>query len=251
MEHKRSFTFFLVTILLTLLTVGLAACERSLGTPASTKPKSQPTTESNIAPQTTNDVMSQLELFVTQTAMAASGQAVIQQTPAPAQETPVPAEPTLPEQPVNPTQPSSVLPPMTPPNLPTVVPVLPTTAPQVVNVPPPTPGVPASYTLQKDEFPFCIARRFNVSPTELLSLNGLGTNTTVYAGYLLRIPQTGNPFVGSRTLKPHPTTYAVAGGQTIYAIACQFGDVDPMAIAAANGLKEPYTLTPGQTLQIP
>jgi hypothetical protein len=34
-------------------------------------------------------------------------------------------------------------------------------------------------------------------------------------------------------------------------VACRYGDVDPMGIAAANGLSSPYTLTPGTTIQIP
>jgi LysM repeat protein len=40
-------------------------------------------------------------------------------------------------------------------------------------------------------------------------------------------------------------------GDTIYTIACAFGDVDPNAIIVVNGLESPYTLTPGQVLQIP
>jgi LysM repeat protein len=50
---------------------------------------------------------------------------------------------------------------------------------------------PTSYTLQKGEFPFCIARRFDVNQSELLALNGLGLNSQVQPGRL-KIPQTGN-----------------------------------------------------------
>src|SRR5512141_1204108 len=64
----------------------------------------------------------------------------------------------------------------------------------------PSGSKPASYTLQSGEFPYCIARRFNVDPDELLAASGL-TNAqanNLSAGTVLKIPQTGNPFPGSR-----------------------------------------------------
>jgi LysM repeat protein len=115
----------------------------------------------------------------------------------------------------------------------------------------PTPGLPQTYTLQKFEFPFCIARRFNLNQSELLNLNGLGLNSVVPVGFVLRIPQTGNHFAGTRALQKHPTTYTVVAGDTIYKIACQFGSVDPNYIIAVNNLKSPYTLKDGQKLAIP
>jgi LysM repeat protein len=113
---------------------------------------------------------------------------------------------------------------------------------------------PETYTLQKGEFPYCIARRFDVSPQELLSLNGLSVaqSRALQPGLMLRIPQTGNPFPGTRALQPHPTTYTVQSStETIYSIACKFGSVEPVNIANQNGLVPPYTLTFGQTLNIP
>jgi LysM repeat protein len=120
-----------------------------------------------------------------------------------------------------------------------------------VPVAPATPGVPESYQLQKGEFPFCIARRLNVNVSELLSINGLGANSVVPVGFTLKIPQTGNTFVGQRALLNHPTNYTVVGGDTIYTVACKYGDVDPMAIAQANSLSSPYTLSAGQVIHIP
>lgn len=138
----------------------------------------------------------------------------------------------------------------------------PPTSPENTQAPPPptqtpvpvapvTPGVPETYQLQKGEFPFCIARRYNVNVSELLSINGLATNSIVPVGYTLKIPQTGNTFVGQRALLNHPTNYTVAGGDTIYTVACKFGDVEPMAIAQANNLSSPYTLSAGQVIHIP
>ncbi len=110
---------------------------------------------------------------------------------------------------------------------------------------------PASYTLQVGEFPYCIARRFNVDPDELLSLSGLTSPDLYYPGLTLKIPQSG-AFPGARMLATHPTTYTVSSSEdTIYGIACKYGDVDPSAIASANGISAGATLTVGQQIKIP
>lgn len=111
-------------------------------------------------------------------------------------------------------------------------------------------GPPANYTLQPGEFPFCIARRFDVNPYDLLSLNGLSDTSLVQPGTTLRIPQSGS-WVGDRSLINHPASYTVRTGDTIYSIACAYGDVSPDMIVLQNNLSAPYTLTTGQTLVIP
>lgn len=114
------------------------------------------------------------------------------------------------------------------------------------------PGVrPATYTLQAGEFVFCIARRFDVNPDQILALNGLSDAQTIYPGLVLKIPQSGN-FPGDRMLQNHPTTYTVvSSSETLHSIACKFGDVDPNSIAASNGLSAGAALTVGQQLSIP
>jgi LysM repeat protein len=115
-----------------------------------------------------------------------------------------------------------------------------------------TPGRPASYTLMPGEFPYCIARRFNVNQDELLTLNGLTSAGLLQPGLNLNIPQTGDPFVGERSLHPHPSTYTVSSSEdTIYKVACYYGNIDPTQIIAANSLISPYTLHFNQTLNIP
>ena len=114
----------------------------------------------------------------------------------------------------------------------------------------PTVVVPATYTLHEGEFPFCLARRFNRNPDDILAINGLTNSSIVSPGQTLSIPTSGT-FPGQRSLLSSPATYTVAGGETIYSVACRYGDVDPMGIAAANGLSSPYTLTPGTTIRIP
>ncbi|GAB4455805.1 MAG: hypothetical protein OHK0041_20500 [Anaerolineales bacterium] len=140
----------------------------------------------------------------------------------------------------------------------TVTPIinLPPTATQAVAAAPSSTSVPvgsrpSTYTLKKGEFPYCIARRFNVDPDELLRLSGLSAGVLYPPGTVLTIPQSGS-FPESRMLRNHPATYTVSSAdETVYSVACLFGDVDPSAIAQANGISADAALNVGQTLNIP
>ena len=117
----------------------------------------------------------------------------------------------------------------------------------------PTPSSrPATYTLQQGEFVFCIARRYDLNPDDILSLNGIFDSQTIYPGLTLRIPQTGS-FPGDRSLLTHPASYTVTGDNdtTLNGVACQFGDVFPEAIASANNLPLSTTLNIGQVVSVP
>src|SRR5574340_107993 len=105
----------------------------------------------------------------------------------------------------------------------------------------------SSYIIQQGEFPYCLARRFNISPDQLLSANGITDSTVLYSGKSLVIPQSAGPFPGDRAWHDHPTTYTVPSADTtINSVACWFGDVLPQDIASANGLTLSSTLTTGQ-----
>jgi LysM repeat protein len=236
----------LVALLLTLA-FGVTACRM----PASTPPPATPT-EEGVFPIPGTQSMGLFETIATQTAQAAqAGAPPAQETPVPVPatpgeaETPPPAEAPTAEQTPPPAPAEDT--PVPPPTEPEPTPVPPTQPP--VEVPAPTPGIPTSYTIQPGEHVYCIARRFNLNPQELQNLNP--GSATLQPGQTLRIPQTGNTFPASRSLMAHPTNYTVRSGDTIYKIACAFGDVDPYAIAQANSLTPPYNLTPGQNLYIP
>lgn len=112
--------------------------------------------------------------------------------------------------------------------------------------------LPLTYTLRPGEYPYCIARRFNVDPVELLSLSGLTANQTYFAGMTLTLPQSGQPFPGPRTLLVHPAVYTVSSPyENFFEIACRFGDVTPESIAQANGLELASQLFVGMQLTIP
>jgi hypothetical protein len=87
-----------------------------------------------------------------------------------------------------------------------------------------------------------------VDPTELLALNG----QNVFTGMVLHIPQTTKPFPGERRLRDHPRHYTVSTpNETMYTVACQFGDLDPLTIAEANHISVDTMLFIGRQLNIP
>jgi LysM repeat protein len=120
----------------------------------------------------------------------------------------------------------------------------------VVNTSVPVGSRPATYPIHNGEFVYCLARRFDVDPAQILTLNGLSDGTTVYPGTVLKIPQSGS-FPGARALRNHPATYTASAGETVYGVACAFGDVDSQSIAITNGISVDAALNAGQQLSIP
>ena len=116
-----------------------------------------------------------------------------------------------------------------------------------------TPGVPETWSLQQGEWPICIARRYNLNIGDFFSLNGLSMDSRPSVGTVLKLPANSSwsSAYGSPALEAHPTKHTVVGGQTIYQIACKYGDVDPNDIIALNGLSEPVVLAAGDVLEIP
>jgi LysM repeat protein len=219
----------LMILFVAAVVIGSSGCVKS-----ASKSTATPTTQQEASypvPGTPDDIMSQLESFATQTAIAVEGPStVVEETPEPSSEAPLTEEtPT-----VAPTAESVAAAPTE------VLPAIPTTALEV----------PSTYTVHRGEFPYCLARRFNVNPVSLLNVNGLSEGSILHEGMTLKIPK-NTDFPGKRALKNHPTTYTVSSGDTIYTVACEFGDVDPLSIAEVNGLSSPYKLTSGQEITIP
>jgi len=212
MKNKQFLVFFVVII----IALTLAACERSASTPP--PDETFPTLEGG-----TSDPMEALESNATKTAAA--------QAPDSGEEKPDEGAETAP----------------------TSTPTPEDKPEEATPVPPDKEySVPDNYTLQKGEFPYCIARRFDISPGSLLAANGLTSSSVTYAGQTLKIPKDAGTFdAGPRELKSHPDKYTVQAGDTVYSIACIYGSVDPRAIEDHNGLSGAYTLNVGDVLDIP
>ncbi|MBG7610248.1 MAG: LysM peptidoglycan-binding domain-containing protein [Anaerolineae bacterium] len=216
----------LVFSLIVMLSLGLSACERSASTPIPDEGVDFPVPgEGN----ETKSPMEELNDIATMTAMAASG-SVVQGD----EETPDSSTSGTDPEPAATAEPTAIPPTQVP-------------AGEVK-----TYSVPSSYTLKSGEFLFCIARRFNIAPNVMMSANNMSDTTLVYAGDVLIIPQNAPVYnLGDRSLRAHPTTYVVQSGDTVNSIACLFGDVDPRNIEAVNNLTGAYTISVGQTIQIP
>lgn len=240
-----------VRILFVVLALTLSACTRA----ASSAPLATPTPKANFPKPVATSGMNAIEIAGTQTAVATAG------LPMPTSAGSAAGTPSTPA--------SGAVPTFTPlagvnltpvGNQPTALPsptggVVPTAIVNNTPLPQVTSGPinkPATYSLHEGEFPYCLARRFNVDPEALLKLNGLSSGQSYYApGTSISIPQSGGTFPGTRALKAHPAQYVVTSGDTIYSIACEFGDVDPLGIVSANGLSGSYSLTTGTTIQVP
>jgi LysM repeat protein len=243
MKTNRSIIF----ILIILLTFGLVACTRS----ASKPPTAPQDGEEVTSPTEGTQVVNVLGEKATQTAIAEMGGAKLPE------EEPSEGEPVVEEVPVEESPAEEAL---VPEEVVEEVPVEADTPAEGSDegggedevVVPEEYNVPKNYTLQSGEFPYCIARRFNIDVTSLLNANGLGVNSSVYPGTTLVIPKDAGPYAaGPRELRPHPTDYTVQYDDTVYSIACYFGDVDPRAIEAVNALTGDYSISQGQVIKIP
>jgi len=225
-------------IILVLLALSLSACSMS----ASTPPPSVASDQNPLASPTL-DPMDVVGIAASET--AAAGGVPMDSTPVlvivDATETPAPD---------NSGNPDNLEQPTLDPNLPTPTEEPPIDITEPTPEPPQNGGRPETYTLKQGEFAYCIARRFDVDPDELLALNGLIDSEILTPGTVLNIPS-GGSFPPPRALKAHPDTYTVQSGDTIYSVACLYGDVRPGAIANANGLEAPYNLPVGESIQIP
>jgi LysM repeat protein len=223
MNRKSSIRTIIIFVVIGILAIGLTSCKL----PASKGPET--TSDGFPVPSGSEETSSGIDVsaFATQTAQALPP-VVIASATQPAESTsasPVPGETSVPPSPE------------------------PTQAP-IVYVQATPGGPPAEYTLASGEYPFCIARRFNVDINELLSINGLTTSSLTYTGQVLKLPQTGNPFIGERALKPHPDYYKIQSGDTLNTIACSYGDVSPDMIALQNDLTG-SNYGPGDVILIP
>jgi LysM repeat protein len=95
-----------------------------------------------------------------------------------------------------------------------------------------------TYTVQRGDTLFRIARRHNTTVANLQAINSIVNANRIYAGQRLCVAQTTS------------TTYTVQRGDTLYSIARYFG-VDMNVLARVNNITNPNRITVGQVLTIP
>ena len=236
----------LVIFILVVSTVMISACKQSLSTAPAATPTLLPDNLFVSPIASVENPMAMIEEFAKQTSVA--------QTTVANGGTPATPQPVVVGTVITPQAGTVVVPTVGMPSTPTnAVPTThaATTSVPIITTPVPAGVRPATYTLQNGEFPYCIARRFNVDPDALLSASRLTSPDLYYPGLTLTIPQSG-AFPGGRMLASHPTTYNVlSGDETVFSVACKFGDIDPATIASANGISVSAKLTAGQQIKIP
>ena len=113
-----------------------------------------------------------------------------------------------------------------------------------------------TYTLQEGDDLVCLGRRFNVAVSDLLAQNGLETPDAAGVGDVITLPGSPNAWkltegYGRRMLVRHPAEYTTQSGDTLFSIACAYGDVLPEQIAVTNQLVLGEPLSAGIRISIP
>ncbi|MBQ4512318.1 MAG: LysM peptidoglycan-binding domain-containing protein [Anaerolineaceae bacterium] len=113
-----------------------------------------------------------------------------------------------------------------------------------------------TYTMQRGDFLICLGRRFNVSLNQLMAQNGISTPDELGVGDTVLLPRNPSPWslmdgYGNQRLIMHPTTYITQEGDTLFSIACSYGDVLPEDIAVQNRLVLGEPLPAGLNILIP
>lgn len=109
------------------------------------------------------------------------------------------------------------------------------------------PAGPTTYTVQRGDWIYAIARKFSLSVAGLLAANpGINPNF-VFPGQVLNIPGGTPP---TDTTPPSSNTYTVQPGDTLFSIAVR-NRTTVYALQIKNNLANPNFIYPGQILTLP
>lgn len=127
----------------------------------------------------------------------------------------------------------------------------PVTPPSPSVPPEPTPN-PQTYTVQPGDTLNGIAVRFKISMADLQAKNSINDPNNIYAGQILLLPEPGERIQAptAQSGESDETIYVVKSGDTLFAIAQQFG-VTSGDIVELNGDIDPQKLFVGKILRIP
>ncbi len=130
---------------------------------------------------------------------------------------------------------------------------------QVINIPAagvpvssgtPSANTPGTYTVQRGDWFYSIARKFGVTVVALQAANPTVNPSAIYPGQVLNIPSGGTSSSPEATPSSSGTTYTVQPGDTLYSIAVRFGK-SAYDLQIANHLANPSSIFVGQKLVIP
>jgi len=118
---------------------------------------------------------------------------------------------------------------------------------QILTIPGKTTTPPATtvkYTVKAGDTLYSIARKYNVSVSELAKANNITNYNLIHVGQVLTIP-------GKTTTPPATSVnYTVKAGDTLYSIASKYSTT-VAKIAAANNISNVNAIAVGQVLVIP
>ena len=126
----------------------------------------------------------------------------------------------------------------------------PTLTPSPATEPEEPASQPETHIVRQGDTPLGIAGLYGVSVEALLQANDLDEDAVLAVGQSLSLPRES---AGTGAASPpimEAVTHEVAAGETLLAIAKQYG-VDSADIASANGISESSVLQIGQRLEIP
>ncbi|BDR58524.1 LysM peptidoglycan-binding domain-containing protein [Xylocopilactobacillus apicola] len=103
-----------------------------------------------------------------------------------------------------------------------------------------------TYTVQQGDTLYGVAKKYNISLTELLNLNNLKIDTMLFAGQKLIVKQVSTPATVSEN---SDTDYLVQQGDTLYGIAKKF-NISLTELLKLNNLTESSVISQGQKLTI-
>ncbi len=108
-------------------------------------------------------------------------------------------------------------------------------------------------TVVKGDTVYALGRRYNVAPKAIIAENNLRAPYRLEIGQMIRLPGAAAATQTQVATSQPPVRdirYHVERGDTLYAISRKTG-VSVAKLAQANGLRPPYTLSPGQEVLAP
>lgn len=221
MKTRRTLIWGTIVLIVVLAVAGCTCQRKAL-------PDVEPTAVGAEAAPPDEEVPDATAIFQTAQANSATAQAAAPDEP---EESPT-VEPTTPATEIPPTEvPPTEIPPTAEP--------VPTTPPS---------GGTTTYTVQRGDTLYSIARRYGTTVEAIAAANGIANPSRIRVGQTLTIPgATGAP-------APAPsgggTTYVVQRGDNLFRIALRYG-ISYAYLAQYNGIADPSRIYVGQVLKIP